>query len=310
MAKIVVDAGHGGSDFGAVFRGRQEKDDNLRLALAVGRILENNGQEVVYTRTGDIYQTPSQKAALANEAGADYFVSIHRNSSPMPGQYSGAESLVYQNSGIPAEMAENINSGLERAGFQNIGVSERPGLAVLRRTRMPAVLVEAGFINNENDNRIFDEEFDEIAQGIAGGLLDTILENGSAQELTDGDRDTGYRFREDVQREAAYEMQTPEGEEMYGLRNRVEKDSMYEEWRDDQGEQTEDVTYRVQTGAFVQSQNAEALLNQLLQQGFFAYSILEDGLYKVMVGEFALLDNAVKLENVLRRYGYNTFVTN
>lgn len=105
MAKIVVDAGHGGTDLGAVFRGRQEKDDNLRLALAVGKILEDRGQEVFYTRTGDVYQTPAQKAAAANEAGADYFVSIHRNSSPMPNQYSGAESLVFRTAGIPLEMA-------------------------------------------------------------------------------------------------------------------------------------------------------------------------------------------------------------
>ena len=61
MAKIVVDAGHGGRDSGAVFQGRQEKDDTLRLALAVGEILERNGQEVVFTRTEDVYQTPSRK---------------------------------------------------------------------------------------------------------------------------------------------------------------------------------------------------------------------------------------------------------
>ena len=302
MAKIVVDAGHGGSDFGAVFQGRREKDDNLRLALAVGRILENNGQEVVYTRTGDVYQTPAQKAAFANDAGADYFVSIHRNSSPMPGQYSGAESLVYRNSGVPAQMAENINSGLEEAGFQNIGVSERPGLAVLRRTRMPAVLVEAGFINNERDNRIFDEAFDDIAQGIADGLLQAIRENGSAQEMTGGN--TGAAAWKDERSQPAYEVQLRETDEVYGVQNGQEQDGEYGD-RD-----SENATYRVQTGAFLEPQNAEALLSQLQQQGFFAYVVLEDGLYKVMAGEFAMLDNAVKLENVLRRFGYNTFVTN
>ena len=49
--RIVIDAGHGGSDLGASYNGRNEKDDNLRLALAVGQILENNGIDVVYTRT-------------------------------------------------------------------------------------------------------------------------------------------------------------------------------------------------------------------------------------------------------------------
>ena len=179
MATIVIDAGHGGSDPGAVFEGRQEKDDTLRLALAVGKILEENGQNVIYTRTTDVYQTPFQKATIANEAGADFFVSIHRNSSPVAGQYSGVETLVYERSGIKEEMAENINRELEEAGFKNLGVKERPGLVVLRRTKMPAVLVEAGFINSGEDNRIFDENFEEVAQAIADGILRTLY----AQEV-------------------------------------------------------------------------------------------------------------------------------
>lgn len=132
MATIVIDAGHGGADPGAVFEGRQEKDDTLRLALAVGKILEENGQNVIYTRTTDVYQTPFQKATIGNEARADFFVSIHRNSSPVAGQYSGVETLVYERSGIKEEMAENINRELEEAGFENLGVKERPGLVVLR----------------------------------------------------------------------------------------------------------------------------------------------------------------------------------
>ena len=77
---IMMDAGHGGRDPGAVYNGRQEKDDNLRLALAVGEILQENGIQVEYTRTTDVYETPYQKAMEANEAGVDLFISIHRNS--------------------------------------------------------------------------------------------------------------------------------------------------------------------------------------------------------------------------------------
>lgn len=157
-----------------MFEGRQEKDDNLRLALAVGNILENNGIDVFYTRTEDIYQTPFQKATAANQSGADYLVSLHRNSGPIPDQYTGVETLVYDKSGIKLDMAENINSQLADIGFRNIGVKERPGLVILRRSKMPAVLVEAGFINSEEDNRMFDEDFDQIAQGIAQGILETI----------------------------------------------------------------------------------------------------------------------------------------
>ena len=174
--KVVIDAGHGGTDPGAVYKGRQEKDDNLRLALAVGRILSQNGVDVVYTRTTDVYQTPFEKARIGNDAGADWFISFHRNSSPQPNQYSGVESLVYDLSGQKVDMAENINGALGELGFNNLGVRARPGLVVLRRTRMPAVLVEVGFINNDKDNALFDERFDEIAQGIAYAILGTLEE--------------------------------------------------------------------------------------------------------------------------------------
>ena len=73
---IMMDAGHGGRDPGAVYNGRQEKDDALRLTLAVGEILQNNGIDVQYTRTTDVYQTPYEKAMEANRAGVDFFVSI------------------------------------------------------------------------------------------------------------------------------------------------------------------------------------------------------------------------------------------
>ena len=73
---IMMDAGHGGRDPGAVYNGRQEKDDTLRLALAVGENLQNNGIDVEYTRTTDVYETPYEKAMEANEAGVDLFISI------------------------------------------------------------------------------------------------------------------------------------------------------------------------------------------------------------------------------------------
>lgn len=69
---IVIDAGHGGSDPGAVYEGRREKDDNLSLAIAVGELLSRQGVSVIYTRTTDVYQTPFEKAQMANQADADF----------------------------------------------------------------------------------------------------------------------------------------------------------------------------------------------------------------------------------------------
>ncbi len=100
LKRVIIDAGHGGDEPGAMFNGRREKDDTLRLALAVGQILENNGVDVVYTRTTDVFDTPLEKAQIANQSGADYFVSIHRNAMPVPGTGSGATTLVYQNTGF------------------------------------------------------------------------------------------------------------------------------------------------------------------------------------------------------------------
>lgn len=171
---IIIDAGHGGFDNGASFEGRLEKDDTLRLALEVGQRLEMAGFPVVFTRTADVYQRPIDKATIANQSGGDFFVSIHRNSSATPNQYSGVQTLVYNDTGIPAEMARNINAQLESVGFNNINVEERKDLAVLRRTSMPAILIEAGFINSDEDNRIFDENFDAMANAIATGIENTV----------------------------------------------------------------------------------------------------------------------------------------
>lgn len=179
---IMLDAGHGGRDPGAVYEGRQEKDDSLALVLAIGEILQNNGVNVEYTRTEDVYESPYQKAMEANAAGVDFFVSIHRNSFPTDNTVSGVESLVYDASGIKYEMAQNINEQLEAIGFVNLGVTERPNLVVLRRTKMPAVLVEVGFINSDIDNALFDDNFQNIAQAIAAGILDTLDVSASSLE--------------------------------------------------------------------------------------------------------------------------------
>lgn len=174
MATVFLDAGHGGANPGAVFEGRRESDDALKLTLAVGEILEDNGIQVQYSRTTDIYESPAQKAREGNESGADYFVSIHRNSSVYPEQYSGIESLIYARGGRSQILAENINRELERVGFINLGITERPNLAVLRRTQMPAVLVEVGFINTARDNELLDNRFDEVANAIAQGIIQTV----------------------------------------------------------------------------------------------------------------------------------------
>jgi len=178
----MLDSGHGGSDPGAVYRGRREKDDTLRLTLAVGEILQENGIEVLYTRTTDVYLSPYERAVEANQAGVDFFLSIHRNSYPTDNEVMGVESLIYDLSGLKYQMAQEINEQLETVGFVDLGVKARPNLVVLKRTKMPAGLVEVGFINSDTDNQLFDDNFQDIAQAIADGILDTLESNGLIQE--------------------------------------------------------------------------------------------------------------------------------
>lgn len=168
--KIIIDAGHGGANPGAVHEGRRESDDALRLALAVGNILKNDGFDVVYTRTDDATQSVAEKAAIANESGADLFISIHRNAAARDNLYNGVQTLIYGPGGLREEVAENIVNNLENVGFQNLGVDIRPDLVVLNRTQMPAVLVEAGFIDSDKDNQLFDSRFQETAEAIAAGI--------------------------------------------------------------------------------------------------------------------------------------------
>lgn len=328
--RIALDAGHGGSDPGAVYKDRREKDDTLDLTLAVGDILKKNGIDVYYTRTTDEYETPFKKATDANNSGADLFVSIHRNSSENPNQYSGVETLVYSDTGLKAEVARNINNQLEDAGFKNLGVDERKNLVVLKRTKMPAVLVEAGFINNDKDNYLFDEEFDSIAQAIADGILESIpsgrpgnttsnksnrTDNNNNSNNNSNNNNSSNSQMNNSGRTASAPIDNtamvnsiPPDNEVFSVP--VSSSNIMPQCPCDNNDyDTEnEALYRVQVGAYRNKDNADRMLNSLLIDGFPAFIIYEDGYYKVQVGAYRILLNAIKMEQRLRRFRYSTYI--
>lgn len=328
--RIALDAGHGGSDPGAVYKGRQEKDDTLDLTLAVGDILKKNGIDVYYTRTTDEYETPFKKATDANNSGADLFVSIHRNSSENPNQYSGVETLVYSDTGLKAEVARNINNQLEDAGFKNLGVDERKNLVVLKRTKMPAVLVEVGFINNDKDNYLFDEEFDSIAQAIADGISESIpsgrpgnttsnksnrTDNNNNSNNNSNNNNSSNSQMNNSGRTASAPIDNtamvnsiPPDNEVFSVP--VSSSNIMPQCPCDNNDyDTEnEALYRVQVGAYRNKDNADRMLNSLLMDGFPAFIIYEDGYYKVQVGAYRILLNAIKMEQRLRRFRYSTYI--
>ncbi len=308
---IALDAGHGGSDPGAVYEKRMEKDDALRLTKAVGKILEENGVNIFYVRKNDEYETPLKKATDANNAGADYFISIHRNSSEEPNQYDGVETLVYKDTGIRNTLATNINASLEKAGFKNLGITPRPNLVVLKRTRMPAVLVEVGFINSDTDNKIFDNNFNEIAQGIADGILKSIYSETNITEAGSSNVIPSEPVITDSVIPDSRNM--PDNNDFIsgntGSSIPIDTAGSFAKRNCDCHCLDEDVPlYRVQVGAYSNKENADRMLDSLTVEGFPAFILYEDNLYKVQVGAFQYLTNAIKMEQRLRRYRYNTYI--
>lgn len=181
--KVFIDAGHGGEDGGSTsFDGnRIEKDDNLKLSLAVKAELEKLGVEVIISRTTDEFVSLDDRCSMANESNADLFVSLHRNSA-----YSGQGVEIWvSNKEIPEDtlLGQNIMDALDKAGIsQNRGVqfgyigNPTYNYQVNYDTQMPSCLVELGFITNDEDNKLYDENFDSYAEAISSAIYKTALE--------------------------------------------------------------------------------------------------------------------------------------
>lgn len=171
---IVIDPGHGGpTDLGGVgIGGLREKDIVLPMSLEVAKILEQNNIQVVMTRKTDRDLDLPPRSELANRVGADLFVSIHANAISMSRpDVNGLETFYYQTGQALAQYIQNSmlqafptmkNRGVKRARFH-----------VLRHTKMPAVLVEVGFVTGNYDSRILADprQRSRMAQAIARGIL-------------------------------------------------------------------------------------------------------------------------------------------
>jgi len=174
---VCLDAGHGMDDVGAVSPDgtRYEKDDNLRMVLAVRDILEENGIPVVLTREDDTFLTLDERCKFANQHGVSVFVSLHRNSG------GGTGTEVWIESDKPAKDKKLGREILNR--LAEVGITNNRGVrsgtagnadsdyAVNSGTKMPSCIVELGFIDSDGDNRYFDEKFDQYAQAIAEGIM-------------------------------------------------------------------------------------------------------------------------------------------
>lgn len=154
MPKIILDAGHGGTDFGAVYNEHVEKDIVLDVVLQAAHYIRPLPGVVLFlTRAFDFFLSLQKRCELANKEYGDLFISVHCNADPdddAPGKpvAKGDEIWVYPNSIESRNFAEILQRHASSYSIIHRGIKESSGLYVLRHTKMPAVLVEIGFIDD------------------------------------------------------------------------------------------------------------------------------------------------------------------
>ena len=182
--KIYVDQGHNpeNPNAGAEGNGLLEQNITYRVGEELATLLRANANyEVRLSRpTPETSLGTSNSTSLqarvndANAWGADYFISIHTNASSIPSA-SGVEAFSYARPSRAFSLGEDIVQSLsDETGLSNRGMKVRPGLYVLRRTDMPAVLVEIGFITNPGDAALMDSDPGLFARGIYNGIVEYL----------------------------------------------------------------------------------------------------------------------------------------
>lgn len=174
--KVVIDAGHGGSDYGAIRNGINEKDITLDVAKRVEALLKKEGYAVKMTRTSDVYVSLQGRCDISNAYDPDIFVSIHVNSSVRP-EITGIETHYYHQESMSlaqtlhSSLASNINSknrGLFKSKFY-----------VINHTTAPSILMEIGFISNDGERAqlVSEKRKQDTARAIAEGVKNYFKQN-------------------------------------------------------------------------------------------------------------------------------------
>lgn len=178
---VVVDAGHGGNDPGAIYPAGSknpeavEKELTLDIAKKVRDNLEKAGVYVVMTREGDSYPTLKERAELANSISADLFISVHINAMDNRDEIDGAQVYYHKDSYFGKKLAKLVQKNiLDYTKLSDKNVQDGSSFYVLKNTKMPAILAECGFITNEGDRNYIKSE--KGRQALADAISDGVLE--------------------------------------------------------------------------------------------------------------------------------------
>ena len=164
--KWYLDFGHGGKDSGAVSANKtKESDTVLKIGMLIKNNLEKNNEKVITTREKDLYYSLDYRSSKANKENCDYFVSLHMNSSTNKSA-KGVEVWVYDEKSKVYNLAKDINT-------PNRGVKISKNFSVLRKTKMPSLLIEIDFISNSTVETSLQSEkyIKDIANTISSSLL-------------------------------------------------------------------------------------------------------------------------------------------
>ncbi|MBM3250416.1 MAG: hypothetical protein FJZ09_06230 [Candidatus Omnitrophica bacterium] len=221
LKKVIVDAGHGGKDPGAIGRtGIREKDVNLDISRRLASLLRAGGVEVVMTRTTDVFITLEKRVDIANSSGVDLFISVHSNANPVRSMngfevyyvspsigdakrandsarvlmpqvnnvyFSGSSlatkaivwDLIYtHNRAESKELSHSLCRAIDRNLDANVLGAKGARYYVLKGARVPAVLIEVGFLSNTNEEKLLKNNFyrQKLAESIFDGLEDYAQE--------------------------------------------------------------------------------------------------------------------------------------
>ena len=163
MAKVFLNAGHGGSDPGAVALGLREEDINLTTVLACNEELIRHGVRTALSRVKDEDESLEEIVTEANNSNADLFVSFHANA----GGGDGFEAFYYTGSAKGEKIARLGEKHVMALGQNSRGLKSGNHLYVIKHTAMPAVLFESFFLDNDKDNDIGDTVAEQKAFGVA-----------------------------------------------------------------------------------------------------------------------------------------------
>jgi len=179
--RVVIDPGHGGPDPGAVgIQGLRETDIVLDVALQTARLLQSRGVQVLLTRTSEVDVDLPPRVDLANSSQADLFVSLHANALNMDRpDVNGIETFYYEG-GLSYGLADALQQRLMAISPGTTDRGARPGrFFVIRRTVMPSVLTEMGFVTGEVDApRLASRPYRrQLAQALAAGILSFLMQS-------------------------------------------------------------------------------------------------------------------------------------